>query len=86
MVENYRLTDDVKSNEITTKSSGIYEGVRLNNILISAFYKTKLSKRMFLNTEVLYGVRDIFKNTPSNNYTQKPLGIRLGIQYTLFEK
>lgn len=86
VVENYRLTDDVKSNEITTKSSGIYEGVRLNNILISAFYKTKLSKRMFLNTEVLYGVRDIFKNTPSNNYTQKPLGIRLGIQYTLFEK
>lgn len=86
VVENYRLTDDVKSNEITTKSTGIYEGVRLNNVLLSVFYKTKLSKRMFLNTELFYGVRDIFKNTNSNVYNQKPLGIRLGIQYTLFEK
>jgi len=86
VVENYRLTDDIKSNEIITKSSGIYEGVRLNNVLISAFYKAQLSKRLFLNTEVLYGVRDIFKNTSSNNYSQKPLGLRVGLQYTLFEK
>ncbi len=86
IVENYRLTDGIKSNEMESKSSGIYEGVRLNNILVSAFYKAKLNKRVFLNAEVLYGVRDIFKNTSSNNYAQKPLGLRLGLQYTLFEK
>lgn len=86
IVENYRLTDNIKSNEITTKSSGIYEGVRLNNVLVSAFYKTKLNKRLFLNTEFIYGLRDIFKNSNSNNYDQKPLGLRLGVQYTLFEK
>ncbi len=86
IVENYRLTDDIKSNEMESKSSGIYEGVRLNNILVSAFYKAKLNKRVFLNAEVLYGVRDIFKNTSSNNYSQKPLGLRVGLQYTLFEK
>ncbi len=86
VVETYRLTDDIKSNEMTSKSSGIYEGVRLNNVLISAFYKTQLNKRLFLNTEVMYGVRDIFKNTTSNNYSQKPIGLRVGLQYTLFEK
>lgn len=86
VVENYRLTDDIKSNEMESKTSGIYEGVRLNNILVSAFYKAKLNKRVFLNAEVLYGVRDIFKNTSSNNYSQKPVGLRVGLQYTLFEK
>lgn len=86
VVETYRLTDDIKSNEMTSKSSGIYEGVRLNNVLISAFYKAQLNKRLFLNTEVMYGVRDIFKNTTSNNYSQKPIGLRVGLQYTLFEK
>ncbi|MDO9001503.1 MAG: hypothetical protein Q7W45_17180 [Bacteroidota bacterium] len=85
-VENFRLTDNVKSSEIVTNSSGIYEGVRLNNILLSTFYKVKLNKRVFLNTEVFYGVRDIFKNTNSNNYTQKPIGFRVGLQYTLLEK
>lgn len=86
VVENYRLTDGIKSNEMESKTSGIYEGVRLNNILISAFYKAKLSKRVFLNTEVVYGMRDIFKNTSTNNYSQKPVGLRVGLQYTLFEK
>lgn len=86
VVENYRLTDGIKSNEMESKTSGIYEGVRLNNVLVSAFYKAKLNKRVFLNAEVLYGVRDIFKNTSSNNYAQKPIGLRVGLQYTLFEK
>lgn len=86
VVETYRLTDDIKSNEMTSKSSGIYEGVRLNNVLVSAFYKAQLNKRMYLNTEVMYGVRDIFKNTSTNNYSQKPIGLRVGLQYTLFEK
>lgn len=86
IVENYRLTDGIKSNEITSNTSGIYEGVRLNNILVSAFYRAKLNKRTYLNAEALYGVRDVFKNTTSNDYSQKPLGFRLGIQYTLFEK
>jgi hypothetical protein len=86
VVENYRLTDGIKSNEITTKTSGIYEGVRLNNVLVSAFYRVKLNKRTYLNTEFLYGVRDIFKNTNSNSYSQKPIGLRVGVQYTLFEK
>jgi len=86
VVENYRLTDNIKSNEITSKTSGIYEGVRLNNVLVSAFYRAKLNKRTYLNTEFLYGVRDIFKNSNSNNYLQKPIGFRIGIQYTLFEK
>ena len=86
VVENYRLTDGIKSNEITSNTSGIYEGVRLNNILVSAFYRAKLNKRTYLNTEVLYGVRDVFKNTVTNDYSQKPVGFRLGIQYTLFEK
>jgi hypothetical protein len=85
-VENYRLTDGIRSNEIKSNTSGIYEGVRLNNVLVSVFYKTKLSKRANLNAEFLYGVRDIFKNTNSNNYTQKPIGVRLGLQFTLFEK
>lgn len=86
VVETYRLTDNIKSNEMTSNSSGIYEGVRLNNVLVSAFYKAQLNKRLFLNTEVMYGVRDIFKNTSSNNYSQKPVGLRVGLQYTLFEK
>lgn len=86
VVENYRLTDDIRSNEITSKTSGIYEGVRLNNVLVSAFYRAKLNKRTYLNTEFLYGVRDIFKNTSSNSYSQKPIGFRVGLQYTLFEK
>nr|MBA2613607.1 hypothetical protein [Bacteroidota bacterium] len=54
VVETYRLTDGIRSNEMKSNSSGIYEGVRLNNVLVSAFYRAQLSKRMYLNTEVLY--------------------------------
>ncbi len=86
IIETYRLTDNIRSNESKVKTSGIYEGVRLNNILVSAFYKVKINKRMFVNAEAVYGLRDIFKNTNTNNYIQKPLGFRLGLQYTLFEK
>jgi len=42
--------------------------------------------RLYLNTELIYGVTDIFKNTKTNTNKEQPMGLRLSLQYTLFDK
>ncbi len=82
-VETYGTSDNVAA--VKTKNSGVYHGVNTNNIMLSAFYKTQAGKRLCLNAEVICGVSDIFSNLAATN-NERALGLRLGLQYTLFDK
>jgi len=86
-METYTEKDKVKSNVVETKQKGYYEGVNNVNILLSAFYNHRLSRRISVNGEVIYGLSDTYKNSVSNsNAKQKNIGVRLSLQYTLFDK
>ena len=74
------------TNVSSIKTTGVYQGINTSNVLLSAFYKKQLSKRFNVNAEFIYGATDIFKNTVNIKNIEKPLGLRLSIQYTLFDK
>ncbi len=67
-------------------AGGIYKGTNLMNVMLSAHYKTQFGKRIGLNLEFNYGLNDIFGNMSQIKTSEKPVGIRLGLTYTLFDK
>ncbi len=84
-VSTYTATEG-PTNVSSIKTTGVYQGINTSNVLLSAFYKKQLSKRFNVNAEFIYGATDIFKNTVNIKNIEKPLGLRLSIQYTLFDK
>lgn len=85
-VETYNISDGVKTNISTVKNNGYYEGTNTKNIMLTAFYNRAIRPRLKLNGEVMYGVSDVFTNQSSNNLRQNTIGLRVGLQYTLFDK
>ncbi len=84
-VETYGLSDQVVINSQKTTRTGVYEGINTTNLLLSAFYKTRVAKRLYVSGEAVYGVSDIFDNL-AQNAREQALGFRLGLSYTLFDK
>jgi hypothetical protein len=85
-VETYEMKDGVKSNESKTRYSGYFEGTNTTNIMLSASYGHSFTKRMRVNAEFMYGISDTYKNSVSSETKENNMGIRLGVQYTLFDK
>ncbi len=85
-VESYSIRDNVKSNDVITKTTGHYDGVNKTNIMLSAFYNQAITKRMSVNGEFIYGLSDVYKNTTKSGTIEKNMGLRLSLQYTLFTK
>lgn len=79
------LTDGPSTTSVV-KTTGVYQGTNTSNILLSVFYKKQLAKRFNVNAEFIYGATDIFKNTGNIKNIEKPMGLRLSLQYTLFDK
>lgn len=69
---------------VTTK--GIYENTRTGNMMLSAHYKVQICQRVGVNAEFIYGMTDIFNNVGNVRTMEKPMGFRLSLQYTLFDK
>jgi hypothetical protein len=87
-VGKYYLLDNEEKTLSEGSSNGmaIYKGTSMTNLMLSAHYNTQLSKRVGLNLEFNYGLTDIFENETANNTKETPVGIRLGLNYTLFDK
>lgn len=86
-VETYTERDLVKSNIQSVKQKGNFEGVNTMNIMLSANYSHRLGRRLFVNAEFVYGLSDTYKKSATLNATRENnMGIRLGLQYTLFER
>jgi hypothetical protein len=84
---NTFANNDLASPSISpTTVKDIYKGTNQTNLMASAFYTLRVSKRLGVNAEFMYGLSDIFKNTQSINTTEKPMALRLSLQYTLFNK
>lgn len=86
-LETYTLQDNEKLNLSETEVKGYYSGVNTKNILVSAFYNHRFNKRFSLNTEIIYGLSDVYSNSVTKTQTkEKNMGIRLSLQYTIFDK
>ena len=87
-VNTYSETQETLRTDLPLQQTkGIYkESTNQYNYLLSAFYKLQLSKRVALNAEYIISLTDIFKNTTTIKQNEKPQGLRLSINYTLFEK
>lgn len=86
IVETYDELDNAKVNYRKIHNTGIYEGVNYTNIMLSAAYRLQMAGRFHVNMELNYGLTDIFGSGLSNKAVQNPVGLRIGLQYTLFEK
>jgi hypothetical protein len=88
LVESYQISDELvgktKEGKITHTTS-VYENVRSLNLMGSLFFNTHISRKTAVNAEFIYGFTDIFKSTTVQN-AEKPIGIRLSLQYYLFDK
>lgn len=86
-VQTYTERDLVKSNIQTVQQKGNFDGVNTMNVMLSANYNQRLNRRFFINAEFVYGLSDTYKkNATLNNSRENNMGVRLGIQYTLFER
>ncbi|MBK9283320.1 MAG: PorT family protein [Sphingobacteriaceae bacterium] len=86
-VETYTERDLVKTNVVTETKNGVFEGVNPMNIMLSANFSHRLNRRWFVNVEFNYGLSDTYQSKATGNNTKENnKGIRVGLQYTLFEK
>jgi hypothetical protein len=85
-VETYDVLDNAKVNYVKTDNTGVYQGVRDKNVMLSVFYRSQVTSRVGINAEFTYGMTDIFENNSKYSAMQKPMGFRIGLQYTLFDK
>lgn len=85
-IETYDILDNAKVNYSKVKNSGVYTGANSMNIMLSASYRYEIKSRVHLTGEFIYGISDIFKNTRTIKNNEQPKGIRLSLQYTLFDK
>lgn len=85
-VETYYMRDNEKIYSGTSRSNQIFEGTRSLNMMLTAGYTLHLSNRIAIKGEYLLGLTDLFKNTRTITSSEKTSGIRVGIQYTLFDK
>jgi len=87
-VSKYYLQDNEEKSiaSSTSHDKGVYKGTSMVNVLLTAHYKTQFCKRLGLNLEFTYGLTDIFENTEAVKTSEKPIGVRLGLSYTLFDK
>jgi hypothetical protein len=84
--EKFSIRDGVKSEEGVSRNTGIYELMESRNVMMTASYSYKFHRRFYLTGELIYGVTDIFKNTQYKNDKEKTSGIRLTVQFVLFDK
>lgn len=83
----YLLDNEEKTIDASgSNNKGIYKGTKRTNLMLTAQYKTQLSQRFGLNLEFNYGLTDIFDNTGNIKNSEKPMGVRVGLIYTLFDK
>jgi len=85
-VQVYNLIDEQKVNVESTTNKSLYNGVAQKYMQLSLGYRAKLSNRLWIETEALYGLTDLFENNSTNNFAQNPLGLRLGLQFNIFDK
>lgn len=87
-VYNYYFLDNAETSagpgKVRTK--GVYEGTSMANFMLTAHYSTRFGKRIGVNFEVNYGLTDLFKNTSDIKTAEKPLAVRVGLTYTIFDK
>lgn len=84
--ETYVVMDGIKKYGAKQNVKGVYNGTSVYNFALNASYSLKLSKRTAFNTEFVYTLSDIYANTTSVKNSEKPVGVRLGLRYTLIEK
>ena len=85
-IETFNMADGAKSGSKIIHNTGYYEGTNLLNVMLTAGYSRAVTRRLKVNGEFMYGISDVYKNTSNNLATEKNMGVRLGLQYTLFDK
>lgn len=85
-VETYKILDNVKTDVHKNTQKGFYDGLNTENFTLCASYSRALNKRFKLNAEVIYGLSDLYIDTPTSKGKQNNVGGKLSIQYNIFEK
>ncbi|MBA3679906.1 MAG: hypothetical protein H0W73_01770 [Bacteroidetes bacterium] len=86
-VELYAQTADKKGNATVLKTSGYTQGFKTLDSQASLFYRRKLGKDLWLNTEFIYGLTDVKDNKFFNsNVFERNMGLKLTLIYNLFKK
>ena len=65
---------------------GVYQGANRLNMMLSADYQLKVTNKLTMTGGFNYGLSDLFKNNSFISAIEKPIGIRLGLQFNLFQK
>ena len=84
-VDTYKDADGVKSNPVMQGNDKIYDGTRSINLMGSVSYNTKLNSRTTLSLEFIYGFTDLFENSENIKNLERPMGLRVGMNYHLFK-
>jgi hypothetical protein len=85
-IDKFQGTSEIGVTPVSTGNDKIYNGTANVNLMGSVFYSTKINPRLAVNVEFIYGFTDIFADNSNVSRAEKPMGVRLGINYYLFNK
>lgn len=69
-----------------TQQKGVFDGVNRMNYNLCASYRLRITKRIGLSAEYVFGLSDIFVNNSSVKNNEQTKGFSLSLQFTLFDK
>jgi len=85
-VEGYAVVEGVKKENAGISNKALYDGVSSWNYMGSVFYNARLNDRFALHGEFVYSFADLFSNNNAVSNQENPMGLRVGLQYYIFDK
>jgi len=85
-VDNYTEADGLRTQNSSVGNNKIYNGTNNYNLMVSCFYSAKINQRLGINAEFTYGLSDIFENNHQLDLKENSVGLRLSLNYYLFNK
>jgi hypothetical protein len=77
---------DAGSPTVVAADKEVYEGVSPVSLMVSAGYRINVCRKFSLSIDAGYTLSDLFENNSYNNAEQKPLVLKAGLHYTIFNK
>lgn len=86
-VETFEWKQNSRSNYQSYVTAGYTEGFSIFDSQINLFYRRRIYKELYLNTELFLGIKDVKNNVFFTlAQTEHNSGIRISLLYTMFKK
>lgn len=75
-----------ESSPVVVQNNIIYNDIQSRNYNLTLSYRVRTYNRLWLSFEGIYGLSDAFHGNLNPSNFERPIGLRIGLQYNIFDK